>query len=445
MTPFVLYAVLPLLMPSLVFAEATLGIKEAIDLALQRNNLLKAAAYEHTAASRDTAASRGRYLPRISLDESVTASNSPTRVFMMKLDQGRFTQNDFAIGNLNHPSTHGDFRTALTLDQPLFDAGIFVGAELAGKEEKLRGFALESRRQDVAYAVYSAYLEVQQAKGFLKAAEQGVTDAREHERLAGVREKAGTGLRSDALRARTFLTETEQQRISADNDLTLARLRLARLTGGEPGESVDIREELTPLPVNRSGEELLRTAWENRQDLKEAAMEVEKAETGVKGARAAYLPTLHGIAGYQMNDRDIPFGRDNDAWMAGASLRWDIFDGFRRYNGNKKAEALAGAASEYLENYRKEVALQVKESRLRREEAEKRLETARHSVDDAEEVVRLVSRRYENSIATFVDLLDAQTVLNRARAQLVKNESDFALANARLFHAAGIFLKEVMQ
>jgi outer membrane protein TolC len=179
--------------------------------------------------------------------------------------------------------------------------------------------------------------------------------------------------------------------------------------------------------------------------MKEAEMEAEKANTGVKAARAAYLPILYGIAGYQMNDRDIPFGRDNDSWMVGASLRWDIFDGFRRMHEKGKAESLAGAASEYLEYCRKEVALQVEESRLGREEAEKRLEAARHSVEDSEEAVRLISRRFENSISPMVELLDAQTSLNSARAKLIANESDYALATARLYHATGTFLKEVMK
>jgi outer membrane protein TolC len=94
----------------------------------------------------------------------------------------------------------------------------------------------------------------------------------------------------------------------------------------------------------------------------------------------------------------------------------EMFDGLRRRSEKGKAEALRNAAAEYLENYRKEIAVQVEESRLRREETGKRLEVTRHSVRDSEEVVRLISRRYENSLATFVDLLDAQTALNRARA-----------------------------
>jgi outer membrane protein TolC len=429
----------------MALAGDSLGLKEAITLALEKNNLVKAALHEETAARREAAASRGRYLPRVFLEEAATASNSPTRVFMMKLDEGRFTQEDFAIGNLNNPDSRGDFRTTLTLDQPIFDANILAGAEIAGKEEQSRGFALERRRQELAYMVYSAALEVQKARGFLKAAEMGVAGATEHLRLARVRGEAGVGLKSDELRARTFLAEMEQQNISAQNNLAMARLRLAQLLGGAPGESAEIREELAPLPMALPETELRRIAWENRQEMKEMAIAVEKGALSVKQASGAYLPKLYGTAAFQMNDRDIPFGRDNDSWMVGATLRWELFDGFVRSNEKGKALALQSAASEYQENFKKEIALQVEESRLSREEAGKRLEAARHSVEDSEEVVRLISRRFENSIATFVELLDAQTSLNRARAQLVGNEGDYALSTARLFHTTGTFLKEVMR
>jgi outer membrane protein TolC len=44
-----------------------------------------------------------------------------------------------------------------------------------------------------------------------------------------------------------------------------------------------------------------------------------------------------------------------------------------------------------------------------------------------------------------IELLDAQTALNRARATVVENEADYAQATARVWYTAGIFLKEVMK
>jgi outer membrane protein len=439
-------ALAAVLVPSVALADSgAVTVREAITRALERNHLLKSATFQRSAAERDRSASRSRYFPRIRLDETLSVSNSPTNVFMMKLNEGRFSQQDFAISNLNHPDHHGDFQTAFTIEQPLFDFTIGRGVELADREDAAQGAVLERRRQEVAFAVYNTCLGLQKARSFQGVAEQAVADAKEHERLARVRNEAGVGLKSDELRARTFHAEMEQQLISARNALALARLRLAEVTGGEPGESLDVAGEIRPPAAVPESGELSRLALEYRQDLKEAAIGVDKADVGVRMARGSYLPTVYASAAYQMNDRDIPFGRDNDAWMAGVNLRWEIFDGMRRSNEVGKARALKDSAAEYLESYRREVLLQVTESGLNRDEAAKRLDVARHAVQDAEEGVRLVRKRFEGSLATMVELLDAETALTRSRALVVESESDLALATARLYLAAGVFLKEVGQ
>jgi len=439
-----LCAALLLFFPVLLHAgQDTVTLREAIRLSLERNNLLQAARHRKDAADHGVSASRSRYFPRIFFDETFSASNAPTRVFMMKLDQGRFSENDFLINNLNHPSSTSDFRTAFTLEQPLFDPGITYGTALAEKEAEEQGLAFDRRREDVAFAVFTSYLEVQRARAMLSATEEAVRDAKEHRRLARVRNANGMGLKSDELRAGTFLAEMEQQHITARNNAVLAGMRLALAAGGRAGESLDIAEPLSPLPLG--SEEFTTLALENRKDLKEAEKAAEKARVGVKMAGSAFLPTLYGSAGYQMNDRDVPFSRDNDSWIAGANLRWELFDGLRRFDERARARSLESSAREYLEYQRREVVFQVKESLLRREEAEKRLALARASLRDAEEGVRLVAKRFANSLATLVDVLDAQTALNRARASMVENETGYALATARVWYNAGIFLREVMK
>jgi outer membrane protein TolC len=92
-----------------------------------------------------------------------------------------------------------------------------------------------------------------------------------------------------------------------------------------------------------------------------------------------------------------------------------------------------------------DVRYQVRESYLRRKEVGKQLEVARHTVLDAEETVRLLAKRYENSLATMVELLDAQTVLNQAMAGLIDAETGYALAGGRIYYTTGTFIKEMQK
>jgi outer membrane protein TolC len=443
---FSVIVALLLFFPALSFAQdRAVSLEEAIRLSLARNNLLKAAEQREMAARHSVAASRSRFLPRIFLDENYSASNAPTRVFMMKLDQGRFTSNDFQIDRLNHPSSTGDFRTAFSLEQPIFDLSIVFGKDLAVKEAEEQSLALQQRREEVAFSVFSAYLEVQKARAMLVSAEKAVSGAEEHRRLAQVRNESETGLKSDVLRAGTFLAEMEQQYITAKNNVLLAGMRLALVTGEPEGESLTVSEYLSGKPLGREKEDFVGIALANRKDLKEMAKAAEKAQVGVSLAGSAFLPTLYGNASYQMNDRDLPFGRDNDSWLAGVNLRWELFDGLRRFDERARARSLESSARESLAYQQREVSFQVRESLLRLDEAEKRLTVARAALNDAEESERLVRKRFTNSLATLVDVLDTQSALNRARASVVDNDAGYALATARVWYSAGIFLQEVMK
>ncbi|HEU0264710.1 MAG TPA: TolC family protein, partial [Geobacterales bacterium] len=236
-----------------------------------------------------------------------------------------------------------------------------------------------------------------------------------------------------------------QQRLAAANGLTKARMHLALAVGRGGGEQLDAGEPLTPPQLTYGTDELVQLALANRQDLKELEAEQRRAEAGVTTSRSALLPSLYGSATYQMNAENTPFGRDNDSWMAGATLRWDLFNGGSRWNDKERAQAMNRSVQEQVALYREQVKLQVHEGVLQRDEAESRLEMTKSAAEEAEEGARLVQLRYENSLATMVELLDAQMAVNRARAQLVEASADQALATGELYHTAGIFLKEVVQ
>jgi outer membrane protein TolC len=422
-----------------------LNLKDAISMAIDKNNLVKSVGYRAEAARQGIDIAGSRYYPSVSFEEAFTASNAPTQVFMMKLDQGRFSQNDFQINNLNHPAVSHDFRTVLTLNQPLYAPSVGPAREIAAKEAEKKEVGVEAAKQYVAFQVFRLYLDVQKAVAQIQASGLAVKEARENMRLAAVRKEAGIGLRSDELRARTHLASVEQQLISAENNLRLAKMQLANVIGLRENQAVDIVEPSITLTLTASPQELSSAALDSRSDLKQYRAELERSEAEVKLAGSAYLPTLDAVASYHMNAKDTPFGSDNDAWLAGVSLKWQIFDGFRHSSDRKRAIAERSAAAEMLENTTRDISFQVLESWLRREEAGKRLEVARHALQDAEETVRLLMKRLENSLATMFEVLDAQSALNQTRSNLVENEADYSLAGGRVYYTSGIFLKELLK
>lgn len=426
-------------------AVRVMTMKEAITMALENNHRVRSSSLNVRSSVHMAGIATSRYYPQLSLEESFGASNSPTQTFMMKLDQGRFSQNDFLIHNLNHPGTWRSFMTALTLTQSLYDPTVSPNRDMADQELRKAQSGYEGVQQDVAFQLFALHLDGVRAAAQVKAVEQAMLDAAENVRLARLREREGVGLRSDLLRAETHRAAVEQQLITAANNHTLAMLRMALVLGLGEGDLVDVAGPEIALSPSCSLEELFGVALRERRDLRQTRADREKGEAALRLARGAYLPTLDAVASYQLHSREHPFGSDNDAWLAGVNLKWQIFDGFRRDNECQRALASQLAAVEELEAKIAEVRLQIRESCLRREEAARQREVARKALASAEETVRLLSRRYENSLATMLDLLDSQTALNQARSRLVDAEADYSFSGGRVYHAAGIFLKEIMK
>ena len=422
-----------------------LSLKDALGMALENNSRIKAARFTSQAAAQGVQSANSRYLPALSFEETLMASNAPVNTFMMKLDEGRFTNDDFLIKNLNSPATTHNFKTALSLQQPLFVPSLSPLKEMAVKDAQKTELELEATREGIAFQTFRTYLEVQKAGARLMAADRAVVDARENMRLATVRTATGVGLRSDELRARTHLSSVEQLCISARNNVTLARMRLAQLIGLPEDASIGIMGFSGHLSIAPLSDQVLGNALQNRIEIRQSNTELEKSDAALRLARSEYLPTVGAFASYQLNAKDAPFTSDNDAWTAGVSLKWNLFDGFRRGSERKRALSGQSAAREMLESTTQEVRYQLKESYIRREEAAKRLEVTRHALLDAEETVRLLAKRYENSLATLVELLDAQTALNQARANLVESEAGYALAGGRIYYTAGTFVKEMLK
>ena len=126
-TPFAsAHLVVPVLLASLFVPvpaspQSPLSLSEAIARARARNpDAGSAAAAEREAAERVTQA-RGGYLPKVDVAESWQRGNNPVFVFSSRLAQRHFTEADFALDALNHPDATDNFRTALSVEQALFD------------------------------------------------------------------------------------------------------------------------------------------------------------------------------------------------------------------------------------------------------------------------------------------------------------------------------------
>jgi len=180
-----------------------------------------------------------------------------------------------------------------------------------------------------------------------------------------------------------------------------------------------------------------------RADLRASSLRVANAVRYVRLRQSGYLPEVGLAAAYQVDAEDSPFSSDNRSWKVGVGLTWNIFDGMRREAELGKAAAELRRAQAYHRGMRDQAAFEAAQADLGVKEATLRGEIARAALASAEEGVRLLKSRYENLLGRMVDLLDAQTALDDARAVRIRAENDVRLSRAQRLYASGGLLSFV--
>ncbi len=420
-----------------VYAEI-LTLKQAISIALKENPGLKSYKWQLKAQKEDLNSAKGHLYPKVRFEERFQRTNNPTYGFMSKLNQERFTQNDFLIDSLNNPADISDFQTSFSIEQPLYVPGLHDGINMAGRELEAQESEFRMKKEKITLNVFRAFYMIHTGKEHLKAAKKAMKDALEHKRLASLRFDSGTGLYSDMLRSDVAVNRAETMLIKAESNLEIAKRSLGLILGRT--EPVDIMGEGLRLPLNDHNGYL--TAAKQREDLKAMRLRQKVSKRAVRKEKAAFLPEAGIGASYFLNDHKNPFSPEGESYLLAGYLRWDLFDASTSHN-IKKAKAKMHQIKEALIGMEIEINFMVNESYIRIKEKEQALSLFRAGIKEAEEALRLVRVRYENSLAPMVDLLDTQLMLDNARVKLVEAENDYLNAIATLYYQSGLLLKTV--
>ena len=427
------------LIPRESSAEEVMTLRAAVERALENNHEI--VAFQNSLASHkeDIGIAQSNIMPKLSLEERFLRTNNPTYVFMSKLNQGRFTMQDFNIDSLNNPAPESDFQTNLSVFQPLLAMQASIGMDMsktayaAKKEEYFR------KQEEIVLQVTQTYLMAQMAEEYIYVVKKGVEDASEHLRIAKVSYKNGLGLYADTLRASTAVTEAEQRLVSAEKNLKVAHRSLGMLLGLE--KSIGTNSDNISITLHNL--DYYTKNAKARRDIQSMQFHFENAQNNLKMNEAALIPTLGVGSSYQLNDAEVPFGSDGESWQVFALFKWELYDGSKRSHEKQKAHYQIAETREHLARLMNGAAFQVFEAFLGVEEARKNSELAQSALATAEEGQRLVRIRYENSLSPLVDMLDAQVSLDQARTNKLMREKEQQLATLKLCFESGIIMQEM--
>ena len=243
---------------------------------------------------------------------------------------------------------------------------------------------------------------------------------------------------SDVLSAQVHLAKLTQEEMTAASRVQIARSALATVIGlPEAGERPLAPAPKGPAPLPPRLDDLKQTAQEKRPDLKQLTLAARVAQQEYAKARLNYLPRLHVVAEYDVDQRRL-FGSSADSYTVMALLNFNLFNGLTDLAKVRETRAKETQARDLKRDLEDRVRHQVTEAILNLKTAQERLQAwPRRPVAQARESLRLIRLRYQSGLTILVDLLTAEDATKNAELSQVAARFDTYLAQAGLDLALG--------
>ena len=339
--------------------------------------------------------------------------------------------------------TRNIFAGSILVTQPLFMGGAILALNrMADINEDMMQYSADVRSQAVLYGVDQAYWQVVSLKHKQELAQSFLDVVKKLDSDVQKMIEEGVATRSEGLSVSVKVNEAEMTLQKVNDGLTLSRMLLCQKIGlplKEPVILVDENAE-SLATVTLQPQLDVQQAVENRPELKMLGSAVDLSHEATNLLRAANLPQVALTGGYAISNPNVLNGFEKKFggfWNVGVLVRipiWNWGDVAYKVRASKGATAIANLE---LDEARDLIELQVNQSTLKVEEANKRLAMAQTAIERAEENLRVANVGFQEGVITPTTVMEAQTAWLQARSQLIDAQIDVRLSQVDLQKALG--------
>jgi outer membrane protein len=426
------------LFPQQVFAQGTLTLESSIDIALKNSIVLDIAREGVKGATAQKREAITGFLPKFNTSYSYTRLNeAPFSRF-----QGLTGMLSGMNGTEIPAGTQNNYNWTIEARQPLFTGGgLIANYQASSIGEDVAQIEEMAKKQDVVQEVKIAYYDILRAQKILETARQSVEMLNAHRDVAWNYFQVGMIPKNDLLHAEVELANGKQAMVKAQNAVELTKARFNTILKRKIFAPVQIVDVLKYQPLEKSLEECFDIALKNRPELKIASLRAKQAGKLVNASSSEYFPTLGIVANYgRFGDNPSVAGsdfKDAESWYLMGVASWNFWEWGKtkfRVDYSRAKENQALYAQRELND---QIALEIKYASLVLQEAEKQIAVSQIVIEQAEENFRISEERYKERVATSTEVLEAQTLLTKAKSEYANALGEYNINYAKLQRAMG--------
>lgn len=329
----------------------------------------------------------------------------------------------------------------------LLDFGRTRATQQRAREQLIAAnFFFNQAIQDVVFNVEKAYYVLSAANASVTAAEANLKLARMSLSAVQERHQMGLATKPQVLLAKQVEAQAIYDLENARSMVHDAEASLRQAVGVAPDTDFRIEPgQLSSLPANLGDdvETLMSDALKHRPDIGAQIAAVRAGDAAIARARSEYYPEVE-IAGnygqviwsYTVNNGSTQ-NLNQPFYGALMTLRWNLFTGFDRYYGVRKAMAERDAARSELRSLQINVASAVWTAYYDFLSSKKKRDASEALVTASEEAYQANLESHRHGLATITDLIGAERDLMASRYTFVQSKADLLVSASALLHATG--------
>lgn len=308
---------------------------------------------------------------------------------------------------------------------------------------------VRAEKDDVALKVYKAYMDLVYCEGAVSQTAKKRDESRELLRQTSVMAEVGQKSDADVAQMRATLAADEYELAHMQSQTTKAMLALKQLMGFPVDSALAViqpsfDDELLTAEV--ASQISAFAATDNPRILK-AQQNVEAARYSLRAARGALLPTISLSGGVSTSFfRNMDKGghasfssqfRNNAGEYVGLSLSIPLFDRLASYSTIRRRKTALAQAQENLAYEQSELRRIIVEAASDVENSTKEVEKMQEQVEADSIASRLTTRKYEEGLASSIDVKTAAVTLLQSRVRLLQSQLTMAYNKKLLAYYKG--------
>ncbi len=319
------------------------------------------------------------------------------------------------------------------VSMPLYAGGrIKYGIESANYLAEAATLDVETQRQQVVYNLSASYINLYKAEKAVGIISENLAAAQQRDTTLSRLEANGILARNDLLKAGLQTSNIELMLEEAKSNYRIAMTNMNIMLGLPQTDSFKIMNAEIEQPIKEIEYESLQPlALQHRKDVLANSIRLKAADAGIKLARSYSKPTVALTGGYVA--AKIPnLITVTNAVNIGIGLQYNIANLWKKNTNLQIANARQQALLANRDMLSDEISMQVNKDYQKLLLAQKKVGVLQKAVEQAEENYRITKNKFDNSLATVTELLDANVALVNAKLNVQNAGADVALANQQL-------------